>query len=71
MQDVVVQINKIRISVIFIQGIHGRKEYRLSFPAGILSSRYQSWIRVGVYTDCTSNMINVLEESVQNDDIVL
>ena len=28
--------------------VHRRKEYRLSFPAGILSSRYQSWICDGV-----------------------
>ena len=42
------QIKLLRMPVILIHGIHGRKEYRLSFPAWILSSRYQSWICGGV-----------------------
>ena len=38
------QIKLLRILVVLIHGIHGCKEYRLSFTAWILSSRYQSWI---------------------------
>ena len=38
------QMKLLRILTILIHGIHGCKEYRLSFPAKILSSRYQSWI---------------------------
>ena len=36
------------ILVILMHGIHGCKEYRLSVPARILSSRFQSWICDGV-----------------------
>ena len=32
----------------------------------ILTSRYQSWVCDRVWTDCTSNMINVLEDIVRN-----
>ena len=60
------QIKLLGISVILIRGIHSRKEYRLSFPAWSLSSRYQSRICDGVQTYCTSNMIDVLEEIVRN-----
>ena len=38
------QIKLFWILVILVHGIHGCKEYRLSVPARILSSRYQSWI---------------------------
>ena len=31
-----------------------------------LSSRYQSWIRVGEHIDCTSDVINVIKENVRN-----
>ena len=48
-----------------VHRIHRREEYRLSFPQ-ILSSRYQSWICDGVWTDCTSDVTNVLEEIVRN-----
>ena len=60
------QVNVIRIFVFLVHEIHRCKEYCLSFPAWILSSRYQSWICDGVWTDCTSNMRNVLEETVRN-----
>ena len=36
------EINFLRILVILIHGINGCKEYRLSFPAWILPSWYQS-----------------------------
>ena len=58
-------------SPIFLRGIHVCEEYRLSFPAWMLSSRYWSWICDGVQTDCTSNMIKVLDEIVRNKHIVL
>ena len=45
------EIKLLRIPVILIHGVHGCKEYRLSCPAWILSSRYQSWICNGVWTD--------------------
>ena len=48
MQDVVWSNQLLRILVILIHGIHGCEEYRLSFPARILSSRYQSGICDGV-----------------------
>ena len=48
MQDVVWSIKLLRILVILIHGIHGCEEYRLSFLARILPSRYQSWICDGV-----------------------
>ena len=60
------QIKLVRIFVFLVRGIHSRKEYCLSFLAQILSSCYQSWICDGVYIDCTTNMINVLEEVVGN-----
>ena len=60
------QVKLVRIFVFLVHGIHSRKEYCLSFPAWVLSSRYQSWICDGGYIDRTSNMINVLEEIVWN-----
>ena len=36
------QIKLYLILMILMRGIHSRKEYRLSVPARILSSRYQS-----------------------------
>ena len=41
MQDVVWSNQAIAHRCDFMHGIHGCKEYRLSFPARILSSRYQ------------------------------
>ena len=34
------QVKLIRIFVVFVHGIHSRREFSLSFPAWILSSRY-------------------------------
>ena len=48
MQDVVWSNQALADLVILIHGIHGCKEYRLSLPTFILSSRYQSWICDGV-----------------------
>ena len=62
------QVKLVRIFVFLVHGILRRKEYRLSFPAQILSSPLSilnlSWS--AVYTDCTSDVINVLEEIVRN-----
>ena len=65
-----VQVDRVRILMVFVHGIHRQKEYCLSV-AQILTSRYQSRIDDGKQIDCTSDMINVLEETVRNNDIVL
>ena len=62
------QVDLVRILVFFVHGIHRKKEYCLSV-APILTSRYQS--RMECKIDCTSDVINVLEETVRNHDIVL
>ena len=56
--------------MVFVHGIHRQKEYCLSV-AQILTSKYQSRIDDGMYIDCTSDMINEEEETVQKNDIVL
>ena len=56
--------------MIFVHGIHRQKDYCLSVVQ-ILTSRYQSRIDDGMLIDCTSDMINVLEEVARNNYIVL
>ena len=64
------QVDCLRILVFLIHRTHRKKEYCLSV-AQILSSESQSWIGDVMYIDCTSDMMNVLEETVRNNDIVL
>ena len=59
------QVDRLRIFVFFVQRIYRQKVYCMPF-AQSLASRYQSWIHDGMYNDCTSDVINVLEEIVQN-----
>ena len=56
----------VRNFVFFVNRIHRQKEYCLLLK--MLTSRYQSCI---CDVDGTSNVINVLEEIVRNQDIVL
>ena len=56
--------------MVFVHGIHRQKEYCLSV-ARTLTSRYQTRIDDGMQIDCTSDMINVLEEVALNNHIVL
>ena len=65
-----IQVDRIRILMVFVHGIHKQKEYCLSV-AQTLTSRYQSRIDDGMQIDCTSDMINVLEEAARNNNIVL
>ena len=65
-----IQVDRLRILVIFVHGIHKQKEYCLSVVQ-ILTTRYQSRIDDGMQKDCTSDMINVLEEVARNNNIVL
>ena len=58
-----IQVDRIRILMIFVHGIHKQKEYCLSFAQSQTDDRMQ--------IECTSDMINVLEETVRNNDIVL
>ena len=64
------QVDRLRILVFLIYRIYKQKEYCLSF-AQILTSWYQTWIDDGMSIDCTSDVMNVLEETVRNNDIVL
>ena len=57
-------------SLWFVHGSHRQKESCLSV-AQILTSRYQSRIDDGMKIERTSNMVNMLEENVRNNDIVL
>ena len=54
--------------MVFIHKIHKQKEYCLSV-AQIWTSQYQSGIYDGMQIDCTSDMINVLEQTVRNNGI--
>ena len=65
-----INIDRVRILLIFVHGIDKQKEYCLSI-AQILSSRYQPRIDDGMLIDCTSDMINVLVEVARNNNIVL
>ena len=56
--------------MVFVHGIHKQQEYCLSV-AQILTFKYQSRIDDGLEIDCTSDMINALEEAAQNNNIVL
>ena len=56
--------------MIFVSFIHGQKEYCLSF-AQILTSRNQSIVDNRVKIECASNVVNVMEYSTPNDNIVL
>ena len=56
--------------MILVHGIHRQKEYCLSVVQ-ILTSKYQSRIDDGMQIDCTSEMINVLEEVARNNKFVL
>ena len=56
--------------MVFVHGIHRQNEYCLSVAQN-LTSFYQSRIDNGMYIDCTSDMINALEEIVRKQDIVL
>ena len=66
------QVDFFRILVFFVHGIHSRKEYGLSFLCSnfVLPVSILNWWW-NVTFDCTSNVINVLEETVRNYDIVL
>ena len=57
-----IQVDRIRILMVFVHGIHKQKEYCLSV-AQILTSRYQSRIDDGMYIDCTTDMIDNRPES--------
>ena len=66
-----IHVDRNKILVILVHGIHRQKEYCLSV-AQILTSRYQSRIHDDeMQIDCTSEMINVLEEVARENDIVL
>ena len=54
----------------FVSEINREKEYCLS-SAQILTSRYQSIVDDRMKIERTSNMVNMLEESVLNYNIVL
>ena len=54
--------------MVFVHGIYRQKEYCLSV-AQILTSRYQSRIDDGMQIDCTSDVINVLEEVARNHNL--
>ena len=54
----------------FVSGIHKQKEYCLSL-ALILTSRYQSIVDDRMKIKRTSNMVNIVEESALNQNIVL
>ena len=54
----------------FVHKIHKQEDHCLSV-AQILTSRYQSRIDDGMQIDCTSDMINVVEEVARNNNIVL
>ena len=56
--------------MVFVHGIHRQNEYCLSV-AQILTSWYQSRIDDGMQIDRTSDLINVLDEVVRNNNIVL
>ena len=56
--------------MILVHKIHRQKENCLS-GAQILTSKYLTRIDDGMKIDCTSDIINVLEETVRNNDIVL
>ena len=64
------QLDRVKMLVFFVQRIHKQKEYSLSV-AQHLWSWCQSWIHDGVWHDCFSDMINVLEDTVRYNDIVL
>ena len=57
------QVDRIRIFVIFVHRIYRQKEYCLSVAQN-LTSRYQSRIDDGMQIDCTSDVLNVLDEIV-------
>ena len=65
-----VQVDRVGILVILVHGIHKQKEQCLPVVQ-ILTSKYQSRIDDGMQIDCTSDMINVLEEVARNNHIVL
>ena len=56
--------------MILVHRIHKQKEYCLSVVQ-ILPSKYQSRIDDGMQIDCTSDMINALEEVARNNNFVL
>ena len=56
--------------MVFVHGIHRREEYRLSF-AEIWTSWCQSRTDDRMQIERTYDVINVLEETVLNNDIVL
>ena len=64
------QVDRVRILVTLVSGIHKEKEHRLSVVQN-LTSKYQSRIDDGMQIDCISDMINVLEEVALNNHIVL
>ena len=59
-----------RIFVTFVSWISGQEEYCLS-SAQILTSRYQSIVDNIVKIECAANVVDVMEYSTPNHDIVL
>ena len=59
-----------RIFKIFVSWINGQEEYGLS-SAQILTSKYQSIVDNRVKIECTSNVVDVMEYSSSNHQVVL
>ena len=56
--------------MLFVSGITRQKEYCLSL-AGILTSKFQSRVDDRMKIERTSNMVNMMEKSSLNYNIVL
>ena len=65
-----IEVNLFRILMTFVSGIQRRKEYRLSL-ALILTSRYESRVDDRMKIESTYSVVNMLEESTLNYQIVL
>ena len=63
-----IQVDRIKILMIFVHGIHRQKCLSV---VQMLTSKYQSRNDNGMQIDCTSDMVNVLEEVARNNNIVL
>ena len=56
--------------MIFVSWINGQEEYCLS-SAQILTSKHQSIVDNRMKTECTSDVVDVMEYSTPNHNIVL
>ena len=65
-----IQVDRIRILVILVHGIKKQKT-TVCLLLIFSTSRYQSRIDDGMLIDCTSDMLNVLEEVALKNHIVL